>query len=226
MQFKTVRHRDQDGKYHNGSTVQCLRRVREVTPDFPEGKNVQRVVAKFDRAARELPAEVAAILTPAELEEWKDWRVKQDEELLKSSAQYELDTLAERMRIIRTGIQKGYAATDTQNAVAIRTGARSLSDLLQNPGRYSSPKPDLHIFWALLGLSAPRIHRFEPVFPVFQALWTEFGRNTAMRFKFHAMHTSVHSLRTLARPRSRNCRNFMTDLMMPNTGSTVCLRSA
>ena len=71
MQFKTVRHRDQDGNYHEGKTVQCLRRVREVTPDFPEGKNVQRVVAKFDRAARELPAEVAAVLTPAEQDEWK-----------------------------------------------------------------------------------------------------------------------------------------------------------
>ena len=76
MQFKTVRHRDQDGNYHEGKTVQCLRRVREVTPDFPEGKNVQRVVAKFDRAARELPAEVAAVLTPAEQDEWKEWRVK------------------------------------------------------------------------------------------------------------------------------------------------------
>jgi hypothetical protein len=27
MQFKTVRHRDQDGNYHEGKTVQCLRRV-------------------------------------------------------------------------------------------------------------------------------------------------------------------------------------------------------
>jgi len=130
MQFKTVRHRDQDGNYHEGKTVQCLRRVREVTPDFPEGKNVQRVVAKFDRAARELPAEVAAILTAAEQEEWKDWRVNQDEEHLKSVSQYELDTLAERLGIIRTGIQKGYAATDNQNAVAIRTGARAVLRLL------------------------------------------------------------------------------------------------
>ena len=127
MQFKTVRHRDQDGNYHEGKTVQCLRRVREVTPDFPEGKNVQRVVAKFDRAARELPAEVAAVLTPAE----------QDEEHLKSVAQYELDTLAERLGVIRTGIQKGYAATDSKNAVAIRNGTRAvlrlLADLMPEP---------------------------------------------------------------------------------------------
>ena len=137
MQFKTVRHRDQDGNYHEGNTVQCLRRVREVTPAFPEGKNVQRVVAKFDRAARELPAEVAAVLTPAEQDEWKEWRVKQDEEHLKSVAQYELDTLAERLGVIRTGIQKGYAATDNKNAVAIRNGTRAvlrlLADLMPEP---------------------------------------------------------------------------------------------
>ena len=139
MQFKTVRHRDQEGNYHEGKTVQCLRRVREVTPDYPQGKNVQRVVAKFDRAARELPAEVAAILTPAEQKEWKEWRVKQDEVHLKSVAQYELDTLAERLGVIRTGIEKGYAATDTTNAVAIRTGVRAvlrlLADLMPAPAK-------------------------------------------------------------------------------------------
>ena len=46
-----------------------------------------------------------------------------------------------------------------------------------------------------------------------------------MRFKFHAKQTSVHSWRTLSNPRSRNWRKPITDLMMPNTGSTVCLRS-
>lgn len=33
----------------------------------------------------------------------------------------------------------------------------------------------------------------ERVFPPFQALWTDFGRSTAMRFKFHARQTSTHS---------------------------------
>lgn len=94
MQFKIVRHRDQQGLYHEGNTVQYLRRVREVTPDFPKGKNVQRVVAKFDRAARELPTDVASILTPEEREEWAAWRERQDEAHLQSVAQYELDTLA------------------------------------------------------------------------------------------------------------------------------------
>jgi hypothetical protein len=98
MQFKIIRHRDKDGNYHEGHRVQCLRRVREVTPDFPEGKNVQRVVAKFDREARELPADVGHPHPGRTVEEWKEWRVKQDEEHLKSVAQFELDTLAERSR--------------------------------------------------------------------------------------------------------------------------------
>ena len=46
----------------------------------------------------------------------------------------------------------------------------------------------------------------------------------AILLKFHAIATSDHSPRTDSRPRSRNCRKRITDLMMPNTGSTVCLR--
>ena len=60
----------------------------------------------------------------------------------------------------------------------------------------------------------------------FHRLPTQFGRNTAMRFKFHARHTSVHSPLTFFKPRSENWPKPITDLMMPNTGSTVCLRSA
>jgi len=47
-----------------------------------------------------------------------------------------------------------------------------------------------------------------------------------MRFKFQAVHTRLHSPRTLASPRNENCLNPSTDLMIPNTGSTVCLRNA
>jgi len=139
MQFKIVRHRDQQGIYHEGNTVQCLRRVREVTPDFPEGKNVQRVVAKFDRAARELPTDVAGILTPEEREEWAVWRERQDEAHLQSVAQYELDTLAESVRMARIGLTKGYAATSTENAVSIRKEFRALLRVLTQQGLMPEP---------------------------------------------------------------------------------------
>src|ERR1700712_3778484 len=45
-------------------------------------------------------------------------------------------------------------------------------------------------------------------------------------FMFQAMVTSFHSPRTLSRPRSENCRKPIIDLMIPNTGSGICLRSA
>ena len=45
-------------------------------------------------------------------------------------------------------------------------------------------------------------------------------------FLFHAMVTGRHSPATFSRPRRGNCRKPMTDLMMPKTGSTVCLRRA
>src|SRR5277367_2501037 len=41
---------------------------------------------------------------------------------------------------------------------------------------------------------------------------------------FQAMVTRLHSPRTQSNPRNRNWRNPITDLMMPNTGSGVCLR--
>ena len=47
-----------------------------------------------------------------------------------------------------------------------------------------------------------------------------------MRLMFHDMVTRLHSARTLSSPRIENCRNPSTDLMMPNTGSGVCLRRA
>ena len=52
------------------------------------------------------------------------------------------------------------------------------------------------------------------------------GARTNIRFRFHAIVTRLHSPRTLSRPRNENWRNPSADLMMPNTGSGVCLRKA
>jgi hypothetical protein len=138
IQFKIIRHRDKDGTYREDHRVQCLRWVREVTPDFPEGKNVQRVVAKFDREACELPADALAILTPAEVEEWREWRVRQDEEELKAAAQFELDTLAESARVARIGLSNGYATT-TENDAAIRKEIQALIRVASELGLMPEP---------------------------------------------------------------------------------------
>ena len=42
-----------------------------------------------------------------------------------------------------------------------------------------------------------------------------------MRRTFHAKHTKLHSPRAALIPRNENCRNFITRLINPNTGSTV-----
>ena len=39
-------------------------------------------------------------------------------------------------------------------------------------------------------------------------------------------HISCHSADTFSRPRNRNLRILRADLIMPNTGSTMCLRTA
>jgi hypothetical protein len=44
-----------------------------------------------------------------------------------------------------------------------------------------------------------------------------------MRLTFQARQTRFHSPLALRNPRSENCLNPITDLMMPKTGSTVCL---
>ncbi len=56
--------------------------------------------------------------------------------------------------------------------------------------------------------------------------YPNFGRSLAMRFTFQARQTRLHSPLTFFKPRKENWRNPITDLMMPNTGSTVCLRNA
>src|SRR5258708_40340893 len=47
-----------------------------------------------------------------------------------------------------------------------------------------------------------------------------------IRFMFQAIVTRLHSPWTWSRPRRRNWRKPITDLMMPNTGSGICLRKA
>src|SRR5216684_8407911 len=73
---------------------------------------------------------------------------------------------------------------------------------------------------AILGLLEPAVGS-APGWASSQA-----GIRTNMRLMFHAMVTRLHSPRTFSRPRIENCRKPITDLMMPNTGSGVCLRNA
>ena len=51
MQFKIVRHRDQQGIYHEGNTLQLLRRVREVTPDSQKAAGGRQVRPRGTRTS-------------------------------------------------------------------------------------------------------------------------------------------------------------------------------
>lgn len=141
MQFKIVRHRDQDGVYHEGNTVQCLRRVREVTPDNPAGKSVQRVVAKFDRWARELPKDVAQILTETELDEWRAWRQKQDESEQAKAADFDLDALPDRLRRTAESIERGLTTIQSENAQLMWEGLDAMSRALKHAGHDRPKRP-------------------------------------------------------------------------------------
>ena len=67
---------------------------------------------------------------------------------------------------------------------------------------------EVHPFWLIYDRSEP----------------PQRALRAKIRFKFQAIVTRRHSPRTLSSPRRRNCRKPRTDLMMPNTGSGVCLR--
>src|ERR671922_1622993 len=56
------------------------------------------------------------------------------------------------------------------------------------------------------------------------AFFTPF--RVCKRFRLKAMQRSVHSPWTAFKPRNRKCRNPITCLIIPNTGSTVDLRLA
>ena len=47
-----------------------------------------------------------------------------------------------------------------------------------------------------------------------------------MRFRFHAGQTAVHPPVAFFNPRRERWRKPITDLMIPNTGSIICLRNA
>ena len=70
----------------------------------------------------------------------------------------------------------------------------SLSDLTRPTKAISVSEANLAKKIGKLIISKRDFCRFWCVFPTFHGLWTQFGCNTAMRFRFHARQTSVHSV--------------------------------
>ena len=87
----------------------------------------------------------------------------------------------------------------------------------KNPTCFRAAKK-IGIFGSIFDISS-LFHGISCPYPI-------FGRRTAMRLTFQARQTRFHSPVTLRSPRIENCLKPITDLMMPKTGSTVCLRLA
>ena len=76
-------------------------------------------------------------------------------------------------------------------------------------------------------LSTPCPSGQENVVPAFQTLKqpVQAVERLQSRLMLYARQAKSHSMRTLAMPRSRNCRSPIALLMMPKTGSTLSKRA-
>ena len=102
----------------------------------------------------------------------------------------------------------------TRRAAFIRT--RSLSEylLVLSHGRWIS------LGFGLFGLGPTLCAHYPP-----QSTPTLQERRQIFK-RLWVKHISCHSADTFSRPRNRNLRTPRADLIMPNTGSTMCLRAA
>src|SRR5271166_5067783 len=110
----------------------------------------------------------------------------------------------------------GYTSSPTIELTWALILARSLSEylLVLSHGRWIS------LGFGLFGLGPTLCAHYPPQSTptlqerrqIFKTLWVK--------------HISCHSADTFSRPRNRNLRIPRADLIMPNTGSTMCLRAA
>src|SRR5271157_3910374 len=109
-----------------------------------------------------------------------------------------------------------YVRTSRMARHVVFPNSRSLSEylLVLSHGRWIS------LGFGLFGLGPTLCAHYPPQFTptlqerrqIFKRLWVK--------------HISCHSADTFSRPRNRNLRIPRADLIMPNTGSTMCLRAA
>src|SRR5271166_6615738 len=117
-------------------------------------------------------------------------------------------------------IGPGCLATVSSNGISLgdrdRNLYRSLSEylLVLSHGRWIS------LGFGLFGLGPTLCAHYPP-----QSTPTLQERRQIFK-RLWVKHISCHSADTFSRPRNRNLRIPRADLIMPNTGSTMCLRAA
>src|SRR5271157_3874832 len=109
-----------------------------------------------------------------------------------------------------------FASRDARASESIGDRPRSLSEylLVLSHGRWIS------LGFGLFGLGPTLCAHYPP-----QSTPTLQERRQIFK-RLWVKHISCHSADTFSRPRNRNLRIPRADLIMPNTGSTMCLRAA
>ena len=116
----------------------------------------------------------------------------------------------------RSATRGSFVSTATPLAINHDDWPRSLSEylLVLSHGRWIS------LGFGLFGLGSTLCAHYPP-----QSTPTLQERRQIFK-RLWVKHISCHSADTFSRPRNRNLRIPRADLIMPNTGSTMCLRTA
>lgn len=132
MHFKINRYKNKTlgGVVCEGNSVQCYR-------EKPDGKGLV-MVASFNRFNPELPAEVAALFTPDEIQKWSKWKRKHDLKLRRQQLQIALDSASTTIDLVIKAISEGVEPADPAE---IWRSLDRLSKVMESAGHSRPEKP-------------------------------------------------------------------------------------
>ncbi len=132
MHFKINRYKNKTlgGVVCEGNSVQCYR-------EKSDGKGLV-MVASFNRFDAELPAEVAALFTPDEIQKWSRWKRKHDMKLRRQQLQTALDSASSTIELAIKALGEGLEPNEPE---AIWKALEGLSRALERVGHKRPEKP-------------------------------------------------------------------------------------
>ncbi|WP_062060057.1 hypothetical protein [Cellvibrio sp. OA-2007] len=132
MHFKINRYKNKTlgGVVCEGNSVQCYR-------EKSDGKGLV-MVASFNRFDAELPAEVAALFTPDEIQQWSKWKRKHDMKLRRQQLQTALDSVSSTIDLAVKAIGEGLEPADPE---AIWKSLDGMFKALEKAGHSRPEKP-------------------------------------------------------------------------------------
>lgn len=132
MHFKINRYKNKTlgGVVCEGNSVQCYR-------EKPDGKGLV-MIASFNRFDPELPAEVSALFTPDEIQQWSKWKRKHDMKLRRQQLKTALDSVSSTIDLAVKAIGEGLEPVDPE---AIWKSLDGISKALERAGHSRPEKP-------------------------------------------------------------------------------------